>query len=89
MILATNSPTNLVDNAVYKVPPRTSNEGFKAASWNDQGMLWKGRIRVLEIGDRCEIRLEVGVTEGSVGSGGSSTWSHVVVKDAGTGVLLS
>ncbi|KAI5450136.1 hypothetical protein NCC49_003763 [Naganishia albida] len=43
---------------VYKVPPRTTNEGYRASTWNDQGFLWKGRVRVLEIGERCEIRLE-------------------------------
>lgn len=43
---------------VYRVPPRSSNEGYKAASWNDQGMLWKGRIRILETSTKCEIRLE-------------------------------
>ncbi|KAJ9105015.1 hypothetical protein QFC20_004456 [Naganishia adeliensis] len=43
---------------VYKVPPRTTTEGYRASTWNDQGFLWKGRVRVLEIGERCEIRLE-------------------------------
>jgi hypothetical protein len=46
-------------SSVYRVPPRTSNEGYKAANWNsDQGLLWQGRIRVIEKGKACEIRLE-------------------------------
>lgn len=44
--------------SVYRVPPRTSNEGYKAAEWNGQGVLWKGRIRIMEKGTKCEIRLE-------------------------------
>jgi hypothetical protein len=44
---------------VYKVPPRTSTEGYKAASWDEQGFLWKGRLRVVETGQKCELRLEV------------------------------
>lgn len=44
---------------VYRLPPRTSNEGYKAADWNSSGgMLWRGRIRVVERGRACEIRLE-------------------------------
>lgn len=44
---------------VYRLPPRTSNEGYKAADWNSSGgMLWKGRVRVVERGRACEIRLE-------------------------------
>ncbi|WWC57628.1 uncharacterized protein I303_100160 [Kwoniella dejecticola CBS 10117] len=43
---------------VYQVPPRTSSSGYKAADWNVEQFLWKGRLRVLEIGSRCEIRLE-------------------------------
>ncbi|WWC90158.1 uncharacterized protein L201_005091 [Kwoniella dendrophila CBS 6074] len=43
---------------VYQVPPRTSSSGYKAADWNVEAFLWKGRLRVLEIGSRCEIRLE-------------------------------
>ncbi|WVQ64342.1 hypothetical protein V866_004414 [Kwoniella sp. B9012] len=43
---------------VYQVPPRTSASGYKAADWNVEAFLWKGRLRVLEIGTRCDIRLE-------------------------------
>lgn len=44
---------------VYQVPPRTAASGYKAADWNVEQFLWKGRLRVLEVGSRCELRLEV------------------------------
>ncbi|KAK4686991.1 adaptin ear-binding coat-associated protein 1/2, partial [Tremellales sp. Uapishka_1] len=44
---------------VYQVPPRTSASGYKAADWNVEQFLWKGRLRVIEIGEKCELRLEV------------------------------
>ncbi|CAD6568871.1 MAG: hypothetical protein CYPHOPRED_002916 [Cyphobasidiales sp. Tagirdzhanova-0007] len=35
---------------VYKVPPRTSTAGYKAAEWGDmEAFLWKGRCRVMEV----------------------------------------
>ncbi|CAD6575822.1 MAG: hypothetical protein TREMPRED_001501 [Tremellales sp. Tagirdzhanova-0007] len=43
---------------VYQVPPRTTTAGYKAADWNVEAFLWKGRLRALEIGPRCELRLE-------------------------------
>ncbi|KAK8844725.1 hypothetical protein IAR55_006575 [Kwoniella newhampshirensis] len=43
---------------VYQVPPRTSTAGYKAADWNVEAFVWKGRLRVLEVGERCELRLE-------------------------------
>ncbi|KAM0751579.1 adaptin ear-binding coat-associated protein 1 NECAP-1 [Meredithblackwellia eburnea MCA 4105] len=48
---------------VYRIPPRTSTEGYKAATWGDMGQpLWKGRIRVIEKGSgvpsKCFVRLE-------------------------------
>lgn len=45
--------------AVYQVPPRTSASGYKASDWNVESFVWKGRLRVIEIGPRCELRLEV------------------------------
>ena len=44
---------------VYQVPPRTSASGYKASDWNVESFVWKGRLRVLEIGPKCELRLEV------------------------------
>ncbi|GAA5924052.1 adaptin-ear-binding coat-associated family protein [Sporobolomyces koalae] len=49
---------------VYAIPPRQSNAGYRAADWqsaSDEPM-WKGRIRVMELGSeaptRCLINLE-------------------------------
>ncbi|TXT15560.1 hypothetical protein VHUM_00063 [Vanrija humicola] len=47
---------------VYRVPPRTSASGYKAADWNVEEFLWKGRLRVIEVGSRCDIRLEDATT---------------------------
>ncbi|ORX35059.1 hypothetical protein BD324DRAFT_582726 [Kockovaella imperatae] len=43
---------------VYQVPPRTSTSGYKAAEWDVEQFMWKGRLRVVEIGNRCELKLE-------------------------------
>ncbi|GMK57479.1 hypothetical protein CspeluHIS016_0403130 [Cutaneotrichosporon spelunceum] len=43
---------------VYQVPPRTSAQGYKAAEWDVEKFLWKGRLRVIEVGTRCDLRLE-------------------------------
>ncbi|WFC95183.1 hypothetical protein MBRA1_001830 [Malassezia brasiliensis] len=48
---------------VYRVPPRTSSAGYRAADWGDmETPLWKGRMRIVEFADHCEIRLEDGQT---------------------------
>ncbi|KDN52068.1 adaptin ear-binding coat-associated protein 1 NECAP-1 [Tilletiaria anomala UBC 951] len=48
---------------VYKVPPRASAAGYKAGEWGDMGaFLWKGRLRIIEKGGNCQIRLEDGST---------------------------
>ncbi|KIS66968.1 uncharacterized protein UMAG_05748 [Mycosarcoma maydis] len=46
---------------VYRVPPRSSTAGYKAAEWGDmEAFLWKGRLRIMERSDAttCSIRLE-------------------------------
>ncbi|PWZ01865.1 adaptin ear-binding coat-associated protein 1 NECAP-1 [Testicularia cyperi] len=52
---------------VYRVPPRTSTAGYKAAEWGDmEAFLWKGRLRIMESSassgatesSRCSVRLE-------------------------------
>ena len=44
---------------VYRIPPRTSVGGCRAADWGDmEKHLWKGRMRVMERSESCEIRLE-------------------------------
>jgi hypothetical protein len=46
---------------VYRVPPRASTAGYKAGEWGDmEAFLWKGRLRIMEKGDQCSIRLEDG-----------------------------
>ncbi|ODN89692.1 adaptin ear-binding coat-associated protein 2 [Cryptococcus wingfieldii CBS 7118] len=43
---------------VYQIPPQTTTAGHKAADWNVESFLWKGRLRVIDIGSRSELRLE-------------------------------
>ncbi|KAI5481620.1 adaptin ear-binding coat-associated protein 2 [Pseudohyphozyma bogoriensis] len=48
---------------VYRIPARTSTEGYRAANWGDMGEpLWKGRLRVVEQGSdipsKAFVRLE-------------------------------
>ncbi|KAF8759884.1 hypothetical protein RHS01_01480 [Rhizoctonia solani] len=44
---------------VFKIPPRQSNAGYRAAEWGDLGSpLWKGRMRIIERNSGCSIRLE-------------------------------
>ncbi|RIA87357.1 hypothetical protein C1645_777504 [Glomus cerebriforme] len=48
---------------VYKIPPRTSSREYKASEWGDmEAFLWKGRLRVIAIGEKCFIKLEDGTT---------------------------
>ncbi|KAG8907993.1 hypothetical protein FRB99_001159 [Tulasnella sp. 403] len=43
---------------VYRVPPRTSNAGYRAEGWGDlSAYIWKGRMRIIE-SEKCTIRLE-------------------------------
>jgi len=53
---------------VFKLPPRTSSSGYKAAEW-ESSLLWTGRLRVIENlnsesqgSGTCEIRMEDGQT---------------------------
>ncbi|KAK0527029.1 hypothetical protein OC834_004575 [Tilletia horrida] len=44
---------------VYRVPPRSSTAGYRAAEWGDmEAFLWKGRLRIIAKGEGCNIRLE-------------------------------
>ncbi|KAI9288636.1 hypothetical protein BC943DRAFT_317032 [Umbelopsis sp. AD052] len=44
---------------VYKIPPRTTARGYRAAEWGDmQAFLWKGRLRIIAQGKKCSVRLE-------------------------------
>ncbi|CAI7765938.1 unnamed protein product [Closterium sp. NIES-54] len=44
--------------SVYKIPPRQSSGGYKCAEWLVGDKIWGGRLRVVSVGDTCEIRLE-------------------------------
>lgn len=52
--------TLLVKNEVfvYKIPPRTSAKGYRAADWKLDAPDWTGRLRCIDKGGKCEIRLE-------------------------------
>ena len=43
---------------VYKIPPRTSAKGYRAADWKLDAPDWTGRLRCIEKNSKCEIRLE-------------------------------
>mmetsp|Transcript_24173 Transcript_24173/g.33265 ORF Transcript_24173/g.33265 Transcript_24173/m.33265 type:complete len:285 (+) Transcript_24173:88-942(+) len=46
------------DVSVYKIPPRTRSEGFNSGEWKVIDKIWNGRLRVVIVGTRCEVRLE-------------------------------
>nr|CAG4649770.1 EOG090X0G5X [Scapholeberis mucronata]SVE93950.1 EOG090X0G5X [Scapholeberis mucronata] len=43
---------------VFKIPPRTSNRGYRAADWNLAVPDWTGRMRLLAKGTECVMKLE-------------------------------
>ncbi|KPJ01795.1 PREDICTED: NECAP-like protein CG9132 [Papilio xuthus] len=43
---------------VFKIPPRTSNRGYRAADWNLQEPQWTGRMRLVAKGDELIMKLE-------------------------------
>lgn len=44
---------------VYKIPPRRSNEGYRANDWGDLAVpLWKGRLRIIENSKGVALQLE-------------------------------
>nr|SVE73889.1 EOG090X0G5X [Daphnia atkinsoni] len=43
---------------VFKIPPRTSNRGYRAADWNLSSPDWTGRMRLLAKGTECILKLE-------------------------------
>jgi len=42
---------------VYRIPPRPSAQGYKAADWPDESLIWQGRLVIVERGDLAIIRL--------------------------------
>lgn len=43
---------------VFKIPPRTSNRGYRAADWNLQEPQWTGRMRLVSKGNELVMKLE-------------------------------
>ncbi|KAI4480117.1 NECAP-like protein CG9132 [Polistes fuscatus] len=47
---------------VFKIPPRSTNRGYRAADWNLQEPSWTGRMRLVSQGDSIAIKLEDKIT---------------------------
>jgi len=47
---------------VFKIPPRTSNRGYRAADWNLAVPDWTGRMRLVAKGTECTLKLEDKIT---------------------------
>ncbi|XP_072035927.1 adaptin ear-binding coat-associated protein 2-like [Amphiura filiformis] len=43
---------------VYKIPPRSSNRGYRAADWKLDQPDWTGRLKVVAKGNECFVKLE-------------------------------
>jgi hypothetical protein len=43
---------------VYKIPPRSTSGGHKSGEWMVADKIFTGRLRVISIGELCEVRLE-------------------------------
>jgi len=43
---------------VFKIPPRTTNRGYRAADWNLNEPQWTGRLRLVAKGKDCILKLE-------------------------------
>eukprot|EP01118_Nematostelium_gracile_P000414 TRINITY_DN10460_c0_g1_i1.p1 TRINITY_DN10460_c0_g1~~TRINITY_DN10460_c0_g1_i1.p1 ORF type:complete len:250 (-),score=58.32 TRINITY_DN10460_c0_g1_i1:56-805(-) len=43
---------------VYRIPPRTTAAGYKAADWDLSNPIWEGRMVVSSKGDQCYVKLE-------------------------------
>lgn len=43
---------------MFKIPPRPSNRGYRAADWKLDSPDWTGRMRVVSKGKKCFIKLE-------------------------------
>ncbi|XP_071945508.1 adaptin ear-binding coat-associated protein 2-like [Antedon mediterranea] len=43
---------------VYKIPPRATNRGYRAADWKLDAPDWTGRLKVIAKGKSCFVRLE-------------------------------
>ena len=43
---------------VYKIPPRASSRGYRAADWKLEAPDWTGRLKIVAKGNSCTIKLE-------------------------------
>ncbi|CAL5219639.1 g1515 [Coccomyxa viridis] len=43
---------------LYRIPPRPSSGGHKSGDWKVDDRIFQGRLRVVSIGELCELRLE-------------------------------
>lgn len=43
---------------VYKIPPRQSSRGYRAADWKLDQPDWSGRLRIVVINNKCVIKFE-------------------------------
>uniref|UniRef100_A0A0K8TNX5 NECAP PHear domain-containing protein n=1 Tax=Tabanus bromius TaxID=304241 RepID=A0A0K8TNX5_TABBR len=43
---------------IYKIPPRASNRGYRAADWNLSEPTWTGRMRLVAFGNKVNLKLE-------------------------------
>ncbi|CAM6085335.1 unnamed protein product [Calypogeia fissa] len=44
--------------SVYKISPRGTSGGYKCAEWLQSDKIWTGRLKVISLKDKCEVRLE-------------------------------
>ena len=51
---------------VYKIPPRTKAQGYRAADWDVNSFMFTGRLRVVSCGDFCNLHIEVLVSISSI-----------------------
>ncbi|XP_031549380.1 NECAP-like protein CG9132 [Actinia tenebrosa] len=43
---------------IYRIPPRTSSRGYRAADWKLENPDWTGRMRICSKGKECYIKIE-------------------------------
>lgn len=43
---------------VYKIPPRSSSRGYRAADWKLDAPDWTGRMRIVVLNSQCIVKLE-------------------------------
>jgi len=48
---------------VFKIPPRTTAAGYKAADWDLQHPLWSGRLVITAKGETALVKMETNAGE--------------------------